>query len=103
MSLVLALLLGSADAAIPTSANALVEPDPKVMSQKEIRAFNASLDKKHPFYIRCVSTIEIGTLAKRNYSCRTNRKWSLADRIGNDNARETYDAMTSKSWNQEGG
>lgn len=103
MSLVLALLLGSADAVIPASANTLTEPDPKVMSQKEIRAFNASLDRKHPFYIRCVSTIEIGTLSKRQYSCRTNRKWQLADRIGNDNARETYDAMTSKSWNQEGG
>ncbi len=103
MSLVLALLLGSADAVIPASANALVEPDPKVMSQKEIRAFNAAVDRKHPFYIRCVSTVEIGTLSKRNYSCRTNRQWSLADRIGNDNARETYDSMTSKSWNQEGG
>jgi len=103
MSIVLALLLGSAEAVIPASANTLVEPDPKTMTQKEIRAFNASLDRKHPFYIRCVSTVEIGTLSKRQYSCRTNRQWNLADRIGNDNARETYDAMTSKSWNQEGG
>lgn len=79
----------------------LVEPNPKGMTQKEIRAFNAKLDRKHPFYIRCVSTIEIGTLSKRQYSCRTNRQWALADRIGNENARETYDAMTSKSWNQE--
>lgn len=100
MSLILALLLGSADTMIPAAANTLVEPDPKVMSQKEIRAFNASLSETHPFYIRCVSTVEIGTLSKRNYSCRTNRQWGRSDVVGNDNARETYDAMTSKSWNQ---
>lgn len=103
MSIMLALLLGSAEAVIPAATGTLVEPDPKAMTQKEIRAFNASLDRKQPFYIRCVSTVEIGTLSKRQYSCRTNRQWNLADRIGNDNARETYDSMTSKSWNQEGG
>lgn len=96
-----AILLLSTQAQMTPVVEELVEPNPKVMTQKEIRAFNAKLDRKHPFYIRCVSTIEIGTLSKRQYSCRTNRQWALADRIGNENARETYDAMTSKSWNQE--
>ena len=68
MSLVLALLLGSAEAVIPASANTLVEPDPKAMTQKEIRAFNASLDRKHPFYIRCVSTVESGSVIIRRAS-----------------------------------
>ncbi len=95
------ILLLSAQVQVPPVVEELVEPNPKGMTQKEIRAFNAKLDRKHPFYIRCVSTIEIGTLSKRQYSCRTNRQWALADRIGNENARETYDAMTSKSWNQE--
>lgn len=95
------ILLLSAQAQVMPVVEELVEPNPKGMTQKEIRAFNAKLDRKHPFYIRCVSTIEIGTLSKRQYSCRTNRQWALADRIGNENARETYDAMTSKSWNQE--
>jgi hypothetical protein len=99
LSLALPLLMAAAEpVAVP--AQDLVEPDPKGMTQKQIRAFNAHLDRKHPFYIRCVSTVEIGTLSKRNYSCRTNRQWELSDRIGNDNARDTYDSMTSKSWKQ---
>ncbi|MFM5931067.1 MAG: hypothetical protein ACKOPQ_09185 [Novosphingobium sp.] len=97
-----ALIFLSAQIAVTPVFDPKVEPNPKVMTQKEIRAHNAHFDRKHPFYIRCVSTVEIGTLSKRNYSCRTNRQWELSDRVGNDNARETYDSMTSKSWNQSG-
>lgn len=78
---------------------ALVEPDPKAMSQKEIRAFNSQLPRNHPYYIRCVSSPEVGSLVKKTYSCRTNRQWKIADETGNQNARDTYEAMTSKSWN----
>ena len=94
----LLLLVAAADvaAAQPTTTT-LIEPNPKVMSQREIKAYNASLPKDHPFYIRCVSTLELGSLVKRNYSCRTNRQWALSDDKGNQNARETYDAMTSKA------
>jgi hypothetical protein len=77
----------------------LVEPNPKTMTQREIKAFNASIPKDHPFHIRCVSTVEIGTLAKMNYSCRTNRQWALADDVGNRNARDTYEAMQGKATN----
>ncbi|MFM5908017.1 MAG: hypothetical protein ACKOPO_10615 [Novosphingobium sp.] len=97
-----ALIFLSAQIAVTPVFDPNVEPNPKAMTKKEIRAHNANLDRKHPFYIRCVSTVEIGTLAKRTYSCRTNRQWERSDRVGNDNARETYDAMTSKSWNTSG-
>ena len=99
MSIMLALLLGSAEAVIPAATGTLVEPDPKAMTQKEIRAFNAALDRKHPYYIRCVSSTEIGTLSKRVYSCRTNRQWAMADKTGNQNARDTVEAMTGKATN----
>ncbi|PLK27271.1 hypothetical protein [Novosphingobium sp. TH158] len=99
MSFLLSMLLGAAEAATPATPVVLVEPDPKVMSQKQIRAFNANLDKKHPFYIRCVSSPEIGSLVKRLYSCRTNRQWEASDETGNRNARETYEAMQGKFWN----
>ena len=69
------------------------------MSQKEIRAYNANLDKHDPFYIRCVSTTEIGSLVKRTYSCRTNHQWTKSDDTGNQNARETYEAMQGKATN----
>lgn len=99
MSIFLSILLGAAEVATPAAAEPSVEPDPKAMSQKEIRAFNASLDKTHPFYIRCVSSLEVGSLVKRTYSCRTNRQWQAADNTGNANARETYEAMQGKAWN----
>lgn len=99
-----ALLLILAAEAVPAAATetAMVEPDPKAMSQKEIRTYNAKLPRTHPFYIRCVSTAEIGSLVKRTYSCRTNRQWKASDENGNQNARDTYEQMTSKSWNTSG-
>jgi len=83
-------LAAQAAAATPTD---IVEPDPKAMSRSEIRQFNAKLAKTHPFYIRCVRSAEVGSLVKRNYSCRTNAQWDRADRIGNQNAYETYDTF----------
>jgi hypothetical protein len=97
--IVLALLLSAAAPEAVPAAAPLIEPDPKAMTQKEIRAFNASIDRKHPYYIRCVASTEIGTLSKRTYSCRTNRQWALADKTGNQNARDTVEAMTSKATN----
>lgn len=76
----------------------MTEPDPKKMSQSEIRAHNAKLPRDHPFYIRCVKREEIGSLVKRNVSCRTNRQWTAAEDSANTEARAIGDAMASKSW-----
>jgi hypothetical protein len=99
------LLSASALIALAASATALpavevAEPNPKKMSQAEIRAFNATLDKNHKFYIRCKSSIATGSLAKREYSCRTNAQWAAADARGNQEARDIMEEMASKSWNQ---
>ena len=75
------------------------EPDTKTMTQKEIRAFNAGLPRSHPYYIRCKSSPEIGSLVKKIYSCRTTAQWQKAEEIGNQNARDTYEDMTSKAGN----
>lgn len=95
----LAMMAQAATDSVVISDPALVEPDPKAMSQKEIRAFNSKLPRNHPYYIRCVASPEVGSLVKKTYSCRTNRQWKAADETGNQNARDTYEAMTSKSWN----
>lgn len=73
------------------------EPDPKKMSRSEINKFNAKLSRTHPYFIRCVRSGETGSLVKTTYSCRTNQKWAMADRVGSDNARETLEAMKGKS------
>ena len=87
---------GTAVEAVPVSN---VEPDPKAMSRSEICAYNAVLDTTHPNYIRCVRSADIGSLVQRNVSCRTNRQWELANRIGNQNAREAYETWIGKAVN----
>ena len=96
-----ALILTMAAAAAPAVAvtDPVAEPNPKAMSQREIRAFNARLPRNHPYYLRCESRAETGSLVKKLYSCRTNEQWVKSDVIGNQEARDTYDEMTSKSWN----
>lgn len=74
------------------------EPNPKTMSQAEIRAFNASLDKAHKYYIRCKRSAATGSFIQRQFSCRTNEQWVAADARGNQEARDIGEEMTSKSW-----
>lgn len=84
------------------TATAAVNPGtvdgPMVMSRAEIRAYNAKLDRDHPAYIRCVRTLDPGTLVKKTTSCRTNAEWRRTDSVANDDARETMDRMVSGSW-----
>lgn len=96
-----ALLLLGTEGAVEANQAVLSEPNPKAMSQKEIREFNARLPKGHPFFIRCVKSDETGSIAKKLFSCRTNRQWARDDTTGNQNARDTIDAMTSKFWNTD--
>ncbi|MFA7585747.1 MAG: hypothetical protein WCY11_06055 [Novosphingobium sp.] len=77
----------------------VTEPNPKVMSQSEIRAFNATVSRDHPFYIRCVRASDTGSLVRKSYSCRTNQQWRASDTIGNQNARDTYEDMQGKAMN----
>ncbi len=79
--------------AVPAVEPVIAEPDPSHMSLKEIRAFNKTVGVNHPYYIRCRSDVEIGTLAKAHTVCRTSRDWSSADRDGNRVARDTVRLM----------
>lgn len=89
MSLLASLMiLAGADGAAQAAPVALVEPDPKTMSQKEIREFNATLPRTHPFFIRCIKSDETGSLARKIMSCRTNRQWEIAYKQGNQDARD---------------
>lgn len=100
----LAVIFLSSAAATPVGgavATAQVEPDPKAMSASQIREHNSKLDRKHPYFIRCVKSANTGTLVARNVSCRTNRQWAIADRVGNDEARDIGDKMASKFWDFE--
>lgn len=91
------ILLIASDGAVQTDLAAVTEPNPKAMSQKEIREFNSKIPREHPFYIRCVKSDETGSIARKSYSCRTNQQWKLAHDTGNQTARDTVEAMTSKA------
>src|SRR5687768_16493269 len=74
---------------------------PVVMSASEIRAYNASLTREDPAYIRCVRTLETGSLVKKVTSCRTNAEWSRVNDIGNQDARETVEYVQSHQSNRD--
>lgn len=99
---VLLMLAAQGAATGAAAAAAVVEPDPKEMSKSEIRAFNAALTRDHPFYIRCERTEDVGSLVKRKMSCRTNAQWKRAEEVGNQNARDSVEAMQSKASNTSG-
>lgn len=99
ISTLLVLTAQAMPAAATTRAVDIAEPNPREMSRAEITKFNAQLDRTHPYYIRCVRTLETGSLVKKSYSCRTNEKWEIAERTGSQNARETVEAMQKSSTN----
>jgi len=102
LSSLLAMLLTGASApsiTVPATLEAPAAVDPKKMSQAQIRAHNAKLQRTDPNYIRCVRSAAIGSLVSRNYSCRTVAQWEAADRAGNEEMRRVQDAMASKAVN----
>jgi len=98
LTLFIALIAAEVSTSTPTT-QPTVETNPRAMTQREIKAFNATVPKDHPFHIRCVRSVETGSLVKSTYSCRTNRQWAKADTVGNLNARETVEAMQGKAVN----
>lgn len=97
VTLAASLLLTSAAPVASDASVAVI--DPKKMSQAEIRAHNAKLQRTDPNYIRCVRSAALGSLVARNFSCRTVAQWEAADRAGNEEVRRVQDAMSSKAVN----
>ena len=100
------IMLVAAQAASPAAApiatvmeTTLAEPDVASMGPRDIKAFNQTIPANHPYHIRCMSDAEIGSLVKRITVCKTNQQWSMADQVGNENARDIGDKMASKFQN----
>ena len=72
---------------------------PSEMTPTEIKAHNEGLAQTHPYYIKCRKTLEIGSLVKKNRVCYTNEKWKEVTAQGNQNARDTAEAMVGKGVN----
>ena len=89
--------LAAAAATVPAADLPALDKDPTRMSQAEIRAFNKDRPVTDPDFIRCVRREETGSLVRRSFTCHTTSQWAAMDRQGNQNARDTYEAMTSKA------
>lgn len=83
--------------AVSASALPVLEKDPTAMSQSEIRAFNKGRSVNDPDFIKCRKSEETGSLIRKTFICHTMSQWAALDRQGNQNARDTYEAMTSKA------
>ena len=83
------------------AAATVARPNPKEMKPAEIRAFNASIDSTHPYYIVCKQVApKTGSLvSRRQSSCRTNEEWKQAWARGNQEARDAMDEFSSKGGN----
>jgi hypothetical protein len=88
----------SASAALAADQAALAKA-PSAMTPTEIKAHNEGLTPTDPAYIKCRKTLEIGSLVKKNRVCHTNEQWKEVSARGNQNARDTAEAMTSKAGN----
>jgi len=87
--------------AAPAAAEELADraPPPKkpsLMTPTEIEAYNKGLAQTHPYYIKCRKTLKIGSLVKKTRVCHTNAEWKDVIARGNQDARDTAEAMTSK-------
>ena len=66
---------------------------PSEMTPTEIKAYNADIERSHPYYITCRKTEVMGSLVKKLRVCRTNQQWKEASAKGNENAADTLEAM----------
>lgn len=95
------MMIMSALLAVAAAESSAATPDaqPSTLSNAAIAAYNAPLDKADPAFIRCRRVEIPGSLVKKARVCKTNADWAKSWRDGNQNARDTYDAMNRGSSN----
>lgn len=94
--------LAAAATVLPAAELPVLDKDPTKMSQSEIRDFNKGRLATDPDFIRCVRREETGSLVRRSFTCHTVSQWTQMDQQGNQNARDTYESMTSKATRTSG-
>lgn len=95
--LAIAAVATAAVAAEPADDRAPPARPPSEMTGTEIAAYNEGLAMTHPYYIKCRKIEQIGSLVKKARVCRTNEQWKEAWAKGNQNSRDTAEAMVSKA------
>lgn len=86
-----------APASDPTAGRTAPDRPPSTMTSTEIKAHNEGLPATHPYYVKCRKIEEIGSLVKKARVCHTNEQWKQLWVQGNQDSRDTMDAMASKA------
>lgn len=92
-------LLSALSLAAPAAAQSTHSPfatglkSASMMTPTEIREHNKALTNKDANYIRCRKFDEIGSLVRKARVCKTNAEWTTSFKDGNQNTRDTVDAM----------
>lgn len=94
LHIVTALALVAAPATAEAESRRALDKAPSAMTNDEIKAYNDGLAMTHPDYIKCRKIEESGSWVKKARVCRTNEQWKQAWGQGNQNARDTAEAMT---------
>ncbi|GGJ54763.1 hypothetical protein CDQ92_18120 [Sphingopyxis bauzanensis] len=81
-------------ASVPADDRTPPDKAPSSMTNSEIKTYNEGLAMTHPYYIKCRKIEESGSWVKKARVCRTNEQWKQAWAQGNQNARDTAEAMT---------
>ena len=103
INMVIALALSAMAAPTAATATDSAERRPPLdrpastMTGTEIKAYNQGLDPIHPDFIKCRKIEELGSLVKKARVCHTNDEWKKLWVQGNQDSRDTMDAMSSKA------
>ncbi len=89
---IVALALLTAAPAVGAEGQAPNRP-PSQMSPAEIKAHNASLEATDPNYIKCRKSEVMGSLVKKQRTCRTNAQWKEANALGNEGTRDMVEGF----------
>lgn len=84
-------------AAATDAAPAPLDRPASTMTNAEIKAYNAGRAPTHPDFIKCRKIEEVGSLVKKARVCHTNQQWKQLWVQGNQDSRDTMDAMASKA------
>ncbi|MGQ2935057.1 MAG: hypothetical protein ACT6QT_17850 [Sphingopyxis sp.] len=90
--------LSAASAAVASETEAPFARVPSEMTGEEIDAYNMGRAANAPDYIRCRRIEQIGSLVKKLRVCNTNAEWRRITDKGNQDARDTLEAV-SRSFN----
>lgn len=97
MSILMTMLMLAVPASAAADRRPPLDRPASTMTSGEIKAYNEGLAPTHPDFIKCRKIEEVGSLVKKARVCHRNAQWKQLWAQGNQDSRDTLDAMSSKA------